>query len=203
MKKSDEHAFRGFELLAKRDDLDKFFDAVKAAGLLAPERNPAPVPVEPAGSVRIPSWPALEYLVACATIADKRNDEGLAQKVMQIIREATAFREVDGNIRDNYHTFRRFAEILGILPPSSVSKADVELVPTWLSSRFDDDGVAHALDKGAIKRFLASDNQEDWEKAADLVRHCLTFRWEAQKKRALNEEEPVTVVDPYWLKDLI
>jgi hypothetical protein len=204
MKKSDEHAFRGFDLLAKREDADRFFSAVKAAGLLEPERNPAPVPVEPAGSVRIPSWPALGYLVACATIADKRNDEALAQEVMKVVRSATRFKEPGtGGIRDNYHTFRVFAEILGILPPSAVSNEDVELVPTWLSSRFDSDTVAHALDAGPIKRFLASEDKQNWNKAAEIVRHCLAFRWEAQKARALNEEEPVTLVDAYWLKELI
>jgi hypothetical protein len=203
MKKSDEHALRGFELLAKRNDLDNFFDAVDAAGLLSPENNPAPVPVEPEGSVRIPFWPALGYLVACATAANKRNDDVLAQKVMRIVRAATAFREPDGKIRDNYHTFARFAEILGILPASSVSTADVDLVATWLLSRFDNDGVARALDTGAIPRFLGSDQPGDWQKAAALIRHCLTLKWEAKKARGLDEEEPVTLVDPYWLQDLI
>ena len=162
MKKSEEHAFRGFELLGKRDDLDKFFDALDSAGFFAPERNPAPIPVEPAGSVRIPFWPALGYLLACAAVSDQRNDLALGQRVMNVVRAVSAFREPDGSVRDNYHTFRKFAEILGIVPSAIVLNTDVQLASVWLSSRFDTDGVAHTLDIGPIRRFLASDDRENW-----------------------------------------
>ena len=45
----DELARRGFELLLKRDDFDRFFDALIAAGLFDPARNPAPIPTEKPG----------------------------------------------------------------------------------------------------------------------------------------------------------
>ena len=66
MLKSDEHARKGFELILKRSDFLRFFDALIAEGLFKPANNPAPVPVQPEGSVQIPYWTALDYLVACA-----------------------------------------------------------------------------------------------------------------------------------------
>ena len=45
MRKSEDHARRGFELLSKREDAAKYFDALQNAGLLDPSQNPAPVSV--------------------------------------------------------------------------------------------------------------------------------------------------------------
>jgi len=203
MTKSTEHARRGFELLTQRPDLDKFFDALAAEGLFNPDHNPAPVPVDPPGSVRIPYWPALSYLLACAKISDRRPEGTLAVSVMNVIRSVSSFREKDGSIRDNYHTFRCFAEILGVVPTAIVTVEDMDLVPIWLSSRFDHSTIVVALDEGPLKRFLASDCSEDWAKATRLLGHCLAVRWHVEERRGINEEEPVPVVDPYWLERLI
>jgi hypothetical protein len=197
MSKSEEHARRGFELLLKRDDFDEFFQALAAEELFDPVHNPAPISVEPVGSVRLPFWAALDYLVACAKLSDQKGDNALAEKVMVIVRRVSAFREPDGGIRDNYHTFRKFAEILGWVPTAVITASDIELVSVWLSSRFDRGMVAHALDEGAIKRLLASDVPEDWNKAIGLLRHCLGIRWEAEG------QEPLMLVDPHWLKELV
>ena len=85
MVKSDEHARKGFELILKRPDFLRFFDALTAAGLFEPANNPAPVPVQPEGSVRIPYWTALDYLVACAKVAETDTPK-LAEKLMKIVQ---------------------------------------------------------------------------------------------------------------------
>lgn len=204
MGKSAEHASRGFELLLKRNDFDAFFDAIASEGIFDPENNPAPVPVKAEGAVRIPYWPALDYLTACARRSDERGDPELAGKVMEVVRAVSIAREPDGSVRDNFHTFRKFAVILGLLPTSAVGTTDIELVRGWLESPLDHDMVANALDEGALKRFLHSDHPEDWKKAVQLLDYCTAVRWIPKKRPSgLDDEEPETVVDGHWLKELV
>jgi len=202
MTQGDEHAKWGFELLLKREDFAGFFDHLDEAGLFRPECNPAPVPAEP-GYVRIPYWPALDYLQACAKQAGERNDIELARKIMTVVGAVSRVREPDGGVRDNYHTYRVFAEILGLLPISTITPEDLALIPGWLESKFDRGMVGHALDTGALRNCLASASPEDWNKACLILRYCTAIRWVDERELGENRRKPVTVVDDYWLKELI
>lgn len=201
MQLSDEHAIRGFELLLKRERFLEFFDSLLDAGLFGPDKNPAPVQADKEGRYRIPYWRALDYLVACAKVAGERDDLALAEKILRVIRTANAERDPAGE-RANVHTFRRFAEIFGLLPTSSVTAKDLELLEGWLNTKFDRDMVANAIDDGALPRFLSSSNPADWEKALQLFKYCTTLRWQPDRLDS-DAQEPVTVVDDYWLKKLV
>ena len=201
MTESDELARRGFELLLKREGFETFFDTLDEAGLFAPAHNPAPVPVEPAGSIRLPYWAALDYLVGVAKVAGDKHDQALANKVMSVVRVVT--RDSAVRARDNYHTWRKFAEILGLVPLCTVDLEDIGLVPSWLGSRFDRGMVGHALDKRALNRFVASDSAADWDKALEILRHCTAIRWVDATDSGEASDKPVTVVNDYWLKKLI
>jgi hypothetical protein len=200
MTESEELARRGFDLLLKRDKFETFFDALHEAGLFAAVNNPAPIPVEPTGSFRLPYWNALDYLVALATLSGKRNDEPLARKVLNVVRAVT--RDSAERTRDNYHTWRRFAEIIGLVPRNTVSLEDMELLPDWLGSQFDRGSVGPALDEGALSNFLNSDSAADWDKALEILRHCTAVEW-VSKDSGSTADTPKTVVDDYWLKRLI
>jgi len=202
MTEGSERAQWGFELLLKRPDFPEFFEHLNQAGLFRPESNPAPIPAEP-GYVRIPYWPALDYLQACAKRAGEHEDHDLARRVMNVVGAVSRFREPDGAIRDNYHTYRVFAEILGLLPLSSVTTEDLSLIPGWLESKFDRGMVAHALDAGALRKCIASELAEDWHKACQILSYCTAVRWVDERELGENRRKPVTVVDDYWLKDLI
>ena len=104
MKESEELARRGFDLLLKRSNPERFFDALQEAGLFAPSKNPAPVPAEQEGYVRIPYWSPLDYLVAVAKIAGERNDLELAAKVMAVVRDVSSWRDANNKPTENYHT---------------------------------------------------------------------------------------------------
>lgn len=203
MTKSDEHARRGFDLLLTRTGFEQFFDALATAGLFDPSHNSAPVPAGEPGFVRIPYWDALNYLEAVAKVSGERNDLQLAEKVMTVARAVSRAREPDGTIRDNYHTHRKFAEILGLVPTAAVAEADIDLIPGWLQGRFDRGMVCHALDKGAMRRFLASESPDDWNKACSILHHCTAIRWIDERGLGEDHKKPVTVVDDHWLKTLI
>jgi hypothetical protein len=197
MLQNDEQMRLGFELILKKEDFVQFFDRLKAEGLFAAERSPGPVPAKEPGSVHIPYWSALDYLVACAKQAGEQNNLDLGRKIMAVIREVSVFIEPDGSVRENYHTGRKFAEILGLLPNEVTTHADMDLVQRWLSDRFDRGLVCNALDEGVMHRFLCSERPEDWKKALRITFHCTAL------KPAADKDELHTVVDDYWLKKFI
>lgn len=200
MTKSLDHERHGFDLLLKREHFDVFFDALKEQGLFSPVRNPRPIVVDAAGSVQIPYWGALDYLTACAKRAGEKKDEALAAKVITVVRAVSTAAE--GGITENFHTARKFAEIVGILPTNVVTEADIDLIPKWLSARFEHGMVAAALDQHALRAFLASPETADWKKAVQILRHCTQVRWET-KQSGFDETKPVAVADDYCLNELI
>jgi hypothetical protein len=203
MSESEELAHWGFELLLKRDDCHRFFDALEEVGLFDPSRNPAPIPAEEEGYVRIPFWSALDYLTAVAKLSGERNDLELAGRVMTVVRSVVAWRDPEGHPRDNFHTARKFAEIFGLVPTSAVTIADINFIPAWLNSRFERMLVGKALDDGALRRFLASSSPEDRNKAVLVLRHCTAIEWLDVKELGAGQRKPRMAVDGFWIKELI
>ncbi len=203
MAKSEEEAQWGYELLLKRDNFHEYFDHLHQAGLFGAEHNRGPQPADQPGYVYIPYWHGLDYLEAVAKRSGEMNDSQLAEKVMSVVRAVSRACGPDGTIPDNHHTYRKFAEILGLVPPAAVSHADLDLIPGWIQGKFNRGGVCHALDRGAMRRLLASESLGDWDKAISIVRHCTTVTWVAEEMLGESCIKPITVVEDYWLKELI
>lgn len=189
MQKSRDHEWYGFKLLLerRRGDLEKFLDPLREAGLLGPDRNPPPEPVDER-RVHVPYWPPLDYLAACASEAEARRDDDFAARVMDVVRNVSG--GTDGKIEDNFHTARRFAEIIGLLPTAVVKIEDADLVTRWLGARFSVIHVVKALDEGALRKFLASDDPRDGVKAALIVRHCTALLPRDPKHSDAKEKGP-------------
>lgn len=204
MKDGEDQERRGFELLSKRADLASFFDALAEAGLLDPSRNPGPIAADKPGYYRIPYWPPLLYLEAAGRLAAERADAALADKVMNVIRNVSRWRDESGRPRDNHSTWYSFAKMLGSLPTSAISMGDIDLIPTWLTGRFDRSMAGHALASGALRRFLSSDDSGDWAKACRMLYHCTAVEFVDEglgvEKASI---EAQTIVEDYNLKDLI
>ncbi|HEY3778674.1 MAG TPA: hypothetical protein VGL35_11515 [Rhizomicrobium sp.] len=199
MRKSVDHAHRGFELLSKRGDAARYFEALLEAGLLDPAQNPGPVAVpDKPGFVRIPYWRALDYLEALARQAGANDDVVLANKVLGIVQAVTAARQTDGSVVDNHYTFWKFAEILGHVPITAITDNIIALVPSWLRSRYDRSLAGHALSDGVMKRLLASNAGADLHRACLLLDFCTTFEWRAEG----SSEEISTAVEDFWLRDM-
>lgn len=203
MTENEELSRHGFELLLKRADYDQFFDSLQAAGLFDPQHNPAPVPAEEEGYVRIPFWSALNYLAAVARLSGDRNDLTLANKVMAVLRSVMSWRDSDGQARDNYHTAYKFAEILALVPTVAVTNADLEFIPLWLSSRFERMLVSKTLSDNVLTRFLASSSADDLDKAVIVLRRCTAVKWRGARDSNPGEGKPVMATDHFWLQKLI
>lgn len=201
MKRNDELALKGLQLLLQRDDYAKFFRPLQEAGFFAPAANPAPVPGERENTVRVPYWPPLVYLKAVAQHAGAHNDLPLATEVMNLVRTVSAWRDEKGEPRRNYHTNRTFAEILGLVPTNIITVRDIDLLGEWLNDPYERMLIADALDKGALPRFLNSMNPDDWAKAARVLYHVTAINW--SKGADEDESTPNSVVDDYWLSALL
>jgi len=91
--------------------------------------------------------------------------------------------------------------MVGIFPLSAITIADVHLTSIWLKSKFDRGLVANALSKGLMARLLASDAADSAKKACALLEECMGFEWVPESKR--RSRELVTIVDDYWLKEML
>ena len=117
MAEGEDFARRGIDLLLKRDDFEEFFDPLAAAHIFDADRNPGPVESDTPGFFRISYWEPLRYLEAVAKKSSEKNDLALAAKVMGVVRNVSAWRDADGKVRDNHHTFNSLARIWGSSQP--------------------------------------------------------------------------------------
>lgn len=200
MKENDEQAQWGFELLLKRDDFEEYFEYLYDEGLFSPERNPTPIPADQPGYVHVPFWSALNYLEAVAKLSGEKNDLELASKVLSVIRGGS---QPVCEANDNYHTWRVFAVILGLVPSAAVTADDLDLIPVWLSSKYDRGLVGSALDKGIMAKYLTSDSSKYWSDACIVLKHCTLIQWVEEEGFTDKRKKPLTIVDDYWLKEFI
>ena len=198
MLESSEQEQEGFRLLVAKGLAPLFFDELVRVGLLAADKCSGPIPSEEPGFVHIPYWHALDFLSECARYSGELNEHALAAKVLQIVKEVSSVRASDGSPRWNYYTNRKFSEIFGLVPSSLVTDDLLNLIPDWLADRYDRGLICEALDKGPIQKFLSSNDPLDWDKALKILRHCTVLIPES-----IEQDDPKTVVDSYWLKELI
>ena len=204
MTEDEEYERRGFELLLKRPDLEVFFDALAQSGLFDPSRNLGPVPADRPGYYRLPYWSPLAYLEAVAKLAGEKGDLALGEKVMNVVRHVSVWRDKDGTTRDNENTWHSLVTIFGLVPRSVVSLADIDLMTNWFQAPFSQSRVGAELARGPLKRFVSSDRPEDWSKACRILSHCTALIWKDEKQiGGGTHKAAVTVVDDFWLKELI
>ncbi|KRR14932.1 hypothetical protein CQ12_32355 [Bradyrhizobium jicamae] len=202
MRRGDEFARHGFELLSKRSEPEQFFDALKAGGFFDPASNLGPVQSANPEFVHIPVWAPLTYLQVVTNRARELKDDTLAEKILNVIRAVTNYRDSDtGDPRDNFRTYHKFAEFFGLLPVRCITEEDVGLVAVWLSSKFDRSLVPHELTKGFLKHLFENGSAASIAKACAVIGACLVL--EQNPKRQRRSEDLGTVVEDHWLKEML
>jgi len=201
MKRSDEHLRKGVALLLELEDFERFFELLENEGLFSPAHNPGPVELENGSGLRIPYWPILDFLVGCAKKSGDRKDIGLANRILAVVHEATTAVKRNGGKPDNYHSFRAFAEIFGLVPLEAITEIQIELLPTWLNSRFDRSGVLVALDRSVLKRLIASPSKEHWMFALEIVKQCIAAQKGGESATA-NRTAHGSSTD-HWIEEIV
>lgn len=204
MLKGEENAQWGYELLLKRNDFDDFFTPLKDSGLFNSEHNPKPKPADKEGFFYIPFWHATEYLKAVALRAAEKNNNERAKELLSVIRNIT-----ETGTPDNYHTFRAFAEILGLVPINSISKDDLGMVLIWIKGKYDGDMIAHSLKSELLPRLLSSSETYNWDMALVILDYCLTIKWntkesiDSETNEKFTSYTPQALIDGHSLEELV
>jgi hypothetical protein len=187
----------GYEALIRKGKAQIFFEPLNAAGFFRPERNPKPV--EEGSGVRIPAWPALQFLLAVAKGLTPGDEAQIGQSMMKIIRDVSRTRDADGAIIANVFTWGIFAELLGLLPLTSIVDEDLSLIQGWIEVPFNNGLIVKAIDEGLLTRLFDSDRAEDAVRAVAVFEQCTRIR----TVESAGRKEVRTVGDPYWVNTMV
>jgi len=180
----------------------KWLKYLKLYGYL--KNNPQPIEAQDSpGSFIIPQWHALEYLEKVSKQISS-NEEAVGD-LLEIIKSVTHLKDAAGQHIDNYRTCYYFVKILLNLPNERITEEIIDLIPVWLDSRFDTSLPGSEIVGKLLPIFLNSSNPEDWKKAERIIEIVTDIKWvevpEKQRDVYGRENEPRTLVEPYWLKE--
>ncbi|MGE0639327.1 MAG: hypothetical protein AB7P46_03540 [Thermoanaerobaculia bacterium] len=202
LRASRELASFGFEELAAREKPEKHFEDLLQEGFFSAGENPVPVEDEAnRGYYRIPFWPVLRYLLAVARRSSSKPDLELGAQVLEVVREVSL--GSGSQQRDNYHTNRIFAEILGAVPVSLIREETVDLLPIWLAGRFEGALVSEAVSKGLLSNLLGSEEPRCKVLALRVFGHLTALSVREPASDDLDQGRAVPAVEAYWLRKLL
>ncbi|MCP4410401.1 MAG: hypothetical protein GY807_22180 [Gammaproteobacteria bacterium] len=121
----------------------KWFDVLDQEGYFSPGSNPTPVPAKEEGYVKVPFWPATEYLVATSPELLEAGKEAYAERVLNIVREVTQD-AIDKSV-SNYRTWWQFSKIIQNIPPHLIHLDDLALIDYWFDDKYERGLVAESL----------------------------------------------------------
>jgi len=181
----------------------RWFIPLKNAGYFDPKTTLQPKRTE-GGGYEIPPWNVLKYLEYVSEQTSKPKQEWFAYDLQDIIRNVTCFHVDNQRLLDNFHIWWSFVNILCNLPNRTVAFDIVDLVETWLDTRFGLAGLDTDFTKRLIPKFLNSKNREDQKKAERLIIALTKIKFPSRSK--IDEEtwirrnDPDTVIESYWLR---
>lgn len=187
----------------KRFEL-KWFDELRNRGYFNPNLDTIPRETKEKGYFFISQWNVLPYLEKVSQQVGQPGNEKYADELLKIIREVTDYHIKNNRILDNYRTWWYFVKILLNIPNDKIPMDIIELIPIWLDSKFDTTLQGADIANKLLPKFLDSDNPNDLEKAEKIIESITSIKWkelpeEIKKGLFGKEEEPITIIDGYWL----
>src|SRR4030042_6291652 len=183
----------------------KWFDSLKGKDFFTPQKAPAAKPADQEGYFIIPEWNVLLYLERVSQQVATPGNEAYIDKLLKIIKEVSNYRDPSGQQIDNYRTWYYFSKILINLPNKKITEETINLIPTWLDSRFGTSLPGYEIVGKLLPKFLNSEKAEDWKKAERIIEIITDIKWvqlpEKQRNIYTRELEPKTLIEPYWLKE--
>jgi hypothetical protein len=164
-----------FRLIRKRPDLSSYFvnslkdlvwfSELDGAGFFNVEHSPElkVVENERGTTYQAEGWPALRYLEQITALAN--GDQ--SRRIADIVRTLSSDAQERG--LDNWRTWWSLATIFSQLPLEVIADQDVDMVRSWLASRFDSNMVGNELGEKLLPRLLDSSEPADWQKALLLI----------------------------------
>lgn len=145
----------------------KWFEELKKRDYFNPAQNPKPAQSKEEGSVYIPFWPAVDYLVKTAPELSKNENIDYAKKFLEIIVAITNYAK-DHNF-SNYHTWWQFAEIISRIPSEVISLDCVAVVDYWLDDKYERGLVAEEIGKKWLPKLFEANDAHSLKLAFQLL----------------------------------
>jgi len=183
----------------------EWFGILLKEGYFSPKNAPIPFEAEEKGLFSIPEWNVLPYLERVSQLTKVPGNEKYIDELLTIIREVSNYRDPGGKHIDNYRTWWYFTKILLNLPNEKITGEIISLIPIWLDSKFDTMLQGSEIVGKLLPIFLKSSNPEDWKNAERIIEIVTDIKWievpDKQRDIYGRENEPRTLVEPYWLKE--
>ncbi|APH11914.1 hypothetical protein ASJ33_01470 [Dehalococcoides mccartyi] len=160
------------------------------------DRNPWPVEVEnQPGSYTMPRWSVLDYLEWCSTQITENENSAFGEALMDIVRSVSKYRDPNGKRNDNYITDWVFIKIMANLPDQFLTIEDVDLVATYLESRWKSTLIGPEIGSKLLPAIL---RRGQIEKSLKLFNIATSVKWVNE----VGDSSPDSIIDVYWLNDL-
>ena len=143
-----------------------WFSDLDGAGFFNAEHSPGVTVVEEGkrgSTYQAEGWPALRYLEQ--TTGSSQSDQ--ASRIAAIVRAISTDAQQRG--LDNWRTWWSLATILSQLPLEVITGTDIDMIRSWLASRFESNMVGQELGGKLLPRLLDSSEPANWPKALLLV----------------------------------
>jgi len=180
-----------------------WFVLLKKEGYFDADRVPGPEPTEKEGFFYIPEWNVLQYLERISQQVKKPENGEYINELLEIIKNVTEYHVKNVKSLDNYRTWYYFVKILLNIPNEKIPLDIIDLIPTWLDSKFDSSVCGSEIAINLLKKFL-NDNPEDIKKAEKLIDYITNLKSVPLSKEKAKifgkKEENKFIIDPYWLE---
>lgn len=142
-----------------------WFKDLDSAGFFNMEHSPKVKVIESERGAmhQAEGWPALRYLEQIA--ASAQGDQ--ATRIVGIVRTISSDAQQRG--LDNWRTWWSLATVLSQLPLDVLTDLDVDMIRSWLASRFESNMVGQELGEKLLPRLLDSSEPANWHRAMLLV----------------------------------
>jgi hypothetical protein len=172
----------------KAKDL-KWFDFLAERGYFEPDQNPKPEPAGEEGFIKIPFWPATEYLVSSSVDLSREENRTYAEKYLEIIRSVTQH-AVDLGY-SNYRTWWQFSKVIQNLPPDLIRLEDIALINYWLEDRYERNLVGREIGEKWLVFLLDHTDQHCKYLAKSLISSLYDLKFQDRQHGQLRREMAV------------
>ena len=176
-----------------------WFYILKNEGYFKPNLNTRPQETEK-GYFLIPKWNVLSYLERVSQQVNDQSNEKYINELLAIISEVSKFKDSKEQHIDNYHTWHSFVKILSNLPNNKIPDEIIDLIPIWLSSKFDTTLPGAETIRRLLPKFL-TDSPDDIKKAEKIIEHITSIKTIPVSKEGEKDKKAELSIDPSFLKE--
>ena len=180
-----------------------WFDILKNEDYFRPNLNTRPQETEK-GYFLIPKWNVLLFLEWVSKQVNIEGNDKYIGELLVIISKVSEYKDLKKQHIDNYHTWHYFVKILLNLPNEKIPNEIIDLIPTWLSSRFDTTLPGAEITRKLLPKFL-TDNPNDIKKAEKIIKYITSLKIipvSVEKKKNFEEGEKIELlIDSEFLKE--